>query len=289
LSRAGAQRLIKAGRVTRDGKAATDADRRVWAGETYEITLPPPEPAAPKAQALPLTIVYGDDDLLVIDKPAGLVVHPAAGNRDGTLVNALLAHCGASLSGIGGVARPGIVHRLDKDTSGLMVVAKHDAAHRALSAQFADRSLSRVYQAVTRGVPHPAKGSIEGAIGRHPRDRKRMAVVARGGKPALTHYKVMERFGTEAGLVECRLATGRTHQIRAHMAHIKHPLIGDPVYGARRGGIVFPRQALHAAELTFLHPRTGRAMKFRSPLPEDMAGLLAALRGKGQPAAASAR
>ncbi len=276
-SRAGVQRLIKAGLVARAGNAALDASDKVHAGEVYTVTLLPPEPALPEAQAMPLRIVYEDADLLVVDKPAGLVVHPAAGNRDRTLVNALLAHCGDSLSGIGGVARPGIVHRLDKDTSGLMVVAKHDAAHQALSRQFADRSLSRVYQALVWGALNLVAGSVEGAIGRHPRDRKKMAVVRHGGKAALTHYKLVERLGagaTTASLIECKLATGRTHQIRVHMAHIGHPLVGDPTYG--RGGKVagFSRQALHAAELTFIHPRTGKAMRFTTPMPKDMATLL---------------
>jgi 23S rRNA pseudouridine1911/1915/1917 synthase len=292
LSRARVQQLIKAGQVTQAGKPIRDPDRKVQKGETYTITLPPPEPAIPKAQAFPLRIVYEDDDLLVIDKPPGLVVHPAAGHRDRTLVNALLAHCGASLSGIGGVARPGIVHRLDKDTSGLMVVAKHDAAHQALLRQFGDRSLSRVYQALVWGSPSPLTGAIEGAIGRHPRARQKMAVVSRGGKSALTHYRVLENLNAGVSLVECTLATGRTHQIRVHMAHIKHPVVGDPIYGRRRAagstdktskGIVtkiaaFPRQALHAAALKFRHPRTGKAMHFKANLPEDMAALLKILK-----------
>lgn len=277
LSRARVQQLIKAGRVGLNGGAVTDPSHKVKAGEVYALEVPPPEPAVPQAQEIALKVVYEDADLLVIDKPAGLVVHPAAGNRDRTLVNALLAHCGNSLSGIGGVVRPGIVHRLDKDTSGLMVVAKHDAAHQALSAQFADRSLSRVYQALVWGVPSPVKGSIEGAIGRHPRDRKKMAVLAHGGKAALTHYRVLEALGA-VSLVECKLATGRTHQIRVHMAHNKHPLVGDPVYGRRNSSLAFPRQALHAAEITFLHPRTGKRMNFTAPMPEDIAELVARVR-----------
>ena len=293
LSRARVQQLIKDGQITCGGKPICDPNHKAREGEAYVITVPPPEPATPKAQALPLAIVYEDADLLVINKQPGMVVHPAVGNREGTLVNALLAHCGSSLSGIGGVARPGIVHRLDKDTSGLMVVAKHDAAHQGLSRQFADHSLSRVYQALVWGFPSPAAGHIEGAIGRHHRARQKMAVVARGGKPALTHYKVLESFGTVTSLVECRLETGRTHQIRVHMAHIKHPVVGDPVYGRQRAakgaasktekGIVaqlqaFPRQALHAGEIKFVHPRTGKQMKFKAPLPDDLAALLKHLR-----------
>ncbi|MDD5587316.1 MAG: RluA family pseudouridine synthase [Alphaproteobacteria bacterium] len=293
LSRARVQQLIKEGHVTRGGKPVRDPNHKAREGEVYVLTLPPPEKAKPEAQAIPLDIIHEDADLLVINKPPGMVVHPAAGNRDKTLVNALLAHCGASLSGIGGVARPGIVHRLDKDTSGLMVVAKHDAAHQALTRQFADRSLSRVYQALVWGLPSPAAGQIEGAIGRHPRARQKMAVVARGGKAALTHYKVLENYGTVTSLVECRLETGRTHQIRVHMAHIRHPVVGDPVYGRRRSGTnvsgttekgivarlqAFPRQALHAAELKFLHPCSGKPMRFKAPLPGDMAQLLKTLR-----------
>ncbi len=318
LSRARLQQLIKNGQVRMEGKPIRDPNHKVRAGEVYAIALPPPEPARPEAQAMPIDIVYEDKDLLVIDKPPGLVVHPAAGNRDRTLVNALLAHCGASLSGIGGVARPGIVHRLDKDTSGLMVVAKNDEAHQALSRQFAKRTLSRVYRAIVWGVPGPVSGPIEAAIGRHPRARQKMAVVARGGKPALTHYKVLETFNQIASLVECKLATGRTHQIRVHMAHIRHPVAGDPVYGRHSRKITlplregrkapdlvrglsgrgqgkalqtispeqgpvallqaFPRQALHAGELHFRHPRTDKTMRFKSPLPDDMAALLKQLR-----------
>ena len=269
-----------------------DASRKTKAGETYFLDLPPLESAEPVAQKIPLTIVYEDKDLLVINKPVGMVVHPAAGNKDHTLVNALLAHCGKSLSGIGGVARPGIVHRLDKDTSGLMVVAKHDAAHQALSKQFADRSLSRVYCALVWGVPSPLSGEVEGAIGRHGKDRKKMAVVSHGGKEALTYYAVSENFGTIASLVECKLATGRTHQIRVHMTHIKHPVVGDQLYGYKRAVLVqgktnkapvelmekFPRQALHAFEIHFIHPISGKKMSFKAPLPPDMASLLKKLR-----------
>jgi 23S rRNA pseudouridine1911/1915/1917 synthase len=279
LSRARLQALLAAGHVALNGKTVKDASRKAKAGETYAVDVPPPESAAPEAQDIALTIVYEDKDVLVIDKPPGLVVHPAPGNRDRTLVNALLAHCGTSLSGIGGVARPGIVHRLDKDTSGLIVAAKNDLAHQKLSAQFADRSLSRTYLAVVHGVPGLRAGLIDAPIGRHPRDRKKMAVAAKG-RQARTRYKVLETFDA-AALVECQLETGRTHQIRVHMAHIRHPLIGDPTYGkgrAQKTLYAFPRQALHAAAIKFIHPRTGRAMNFTSPLPKDMKALLRKLR-----------
>lgn len=290
LSRARLQQLIKDGNICLHGASIVDSNHKALSGETYEIVLPPPVCAEPEAQAIPLEIVYEDDDLLVLNKPAGLVVHPAAGHREGTLVNALLAHCGESLSGIGGVARPGIVHRLDKETSGLMVVAKNDKAHKGLTAQFADRSLSRVYQALVWGLPHPMKGDIAGTMGRHPRTRQKMAVVEFGGKEALTYYEVLEAFGTMASLVECRLATGRTHQIRVHMEHIGHPVVGDPAYGSRRRarkegekGLIslleaFPRQALHAGEIKFIHPSSGKSLKFKSSLPDDIKGLLKKLR-----------
>lgn len=292
LSRARLQALIREGAVSQEGHPLTDISHTVMQGAVVEVVVPPAAPAQPQAQTIALDILYEDDDVLVINKPAGMVVHPAAGNWDHTLVNALLAHCGESLSGIGGVARPGIVHRLDKETSGLMVVAKNDGAHQALSRQFADRSLSRVYQAVVWGLPNPLNGEIEGAIGRHPRNRQKMAVVPHGGKEALTYYKTLEAFGVLAALVECRLATGRTHQIRVHMTHQGHPLVGDPLYGTRRSsgktakgqeGIVarlqaFPRQALHAGEIKWIHPRTGKSMTFKAPLPDDLKALLKALR-----------
>ncbi len=293
FSRARIQQLIKQGMVAREGGPVRDPNHRPKAGQSYTLTLPPPEPATPEPQKLKLDIVYEDKDLLVVNKPAGMVVHPAAGNRDKTLVNALLAHCGGSLSGIGGVARPGIVHRLDKDTSGLMVVAKNDQAHRSLTRQFADRSLSRLYQALVWGLPNPLAGEIEGAIGRHPRARQKMAVVGRGGKEALTRYKTVKSYGGLASLVECSLATGRTHQIRVHMAHIRHPVVGDPVYGrtrkalAEKGqkGIIallegMNRQALHAGKITFTHPQTGKTVSFAAPLPKDMAALLKRLEKK---------
>ena len=278
LSRARLQALMEQGHLAQNGKIVSDASRKVKEGEIFHLHVPPPEPAEPEAQHIELDIVFEDKDVLVINKPPGLVVHPAPGNRDMTLVNALLAHCGDSLSGIGGVARPGIVHRLDKDTSGLIVVAKNDMAHQKLSAQFADRSLSRTYQALVHGVPEARAGIIDAPIGRHARDRKKMAVTAKG-RAARTHYRVLENFGG-AALVECKLETGRTHQIRVHMAHIKHPVIGDPVYGKNRAKYSFTRQALHAAEIRFIHPRSGKIRAFAAPLPKDMRALLKKLRAE---------
>ena len=278
LSRVRVQALMAEGHVSLDGKPVMDVSRKIREGEIYTLILPPLEKAEPEPQDIPLTIVYEDDDVIVIDKPAGLVVHPAPGNRDRTLVNALLAHCGDTLSGIGGVARPGIVHRLDKDTSGLIVVAKNDMAHKALSAQFADRSLSRTYHAVVWGVPVPHSGDIDAPIARSSKDRKKMAVMTKG-RAALTHYRVLEDFDF-AALVECKLSTGRTHQIRVHMNYIKCSIVGDPTYrGARRGKPIecllkFPRQALHAVNLHFIHPRTGKLRKFSSKLPKDMQKLV---------------
>jgi len=291
LSRSRIKALLQEGHVRKNGATITDPSHRVKPDETYTVTLPPPEDATARPQDIALAVLYEDADLLVIDKPAGLVVHPGPGQPDSTLVNALLAHCGASLSGVGGVNRPGIVHRLDKDTSGLIVVAKHDAAHHALAAQFAGRTIDRAYLAVVWGVPMPPSGRIEGNIGRHPKDRKRMAVVGAGrGKPAATNYRTLKRFGDGAALVECRLETGRTHQIRVHMAHIGHPLIGDPVYGrrtpARAGALppgteaavrAFSRQALHARLIGFDHPRTGERLKFESVPPHDIDALVRAL------------
>ena len=270
---------------------------RVKQGQEYDVTLPPAEPALPVGQDIPLSVVYEDKDLIVIDKPAGLVVHPAAGNPDGTLVNALIAHCGASLSGVGGVARPGIVHRLDKDTSGLLIAAKNDRAMKSLAKQFAAHTIERAYNAVVWGSPRMGDGVIEGDIGRNPFDRKRMAVLRGRGKPARTRYRVVERFGDPArplaSLIECRLETGRTHQIRVHLTHLGHPLIGDQTYGhahrpprakteieekAYAAAANFPRQALHAWLLGFLHPTTHKATRFESPWPADFAALVAALR-----------
>ena len=247
-------------------------------------------PAKPVGQAIPLSVVYEDAALIIIDKPAGMVVHPAPGNPDSTLVNALIAHCGDSLAGVGGVLRPGIVHRLDKDTSGLVVAAKTDAAHRSLSGQFASRALSRVYRAVVWGLPAPAAGRIAGNIGRSPGNRKKMAVLRRGGRAAVTRYRVLTALQGPASLVECRLETGRTHQIRVHFAHIGHSLIGDPLYGrshrprvaasadpAARAIAEFRRQALHAQGLSFRHPDHGAVMRFESAPPADMKALIDAL------------
>ncbi|HTS90777.1 MAG TPA: RluA family pseudouridine synthase [Stellaceae bacterium] len=289
LSRTRLKQLVVEGRVSVDGATITNPSLRVKPGQRCEVSLPPPVDAAPQAQSIPLDIRYEDEALLVLDKPAGLVVHPAPGNPDSTLVNALLAHCGESLAGIGGVRRPGIVHRLDKDTSGLMVVAKTERAHAALSADFAARRIERAYLAVVWGVPQPREGEIEGAIGRNPRNRKTMAVVSRGGKPAVTRYRVLRIFKDAAALAECRLATGRTHQIRVHLAAKGNPLIGDPVYGRSRGRKralpepvrialdAFPRQALHAATLGFEHPLNRKWLAFQSELPQDIKALISIL------------
>ncbi len=290
LSRSRLKTLILEGRVACAGAVISEPSRRVKPGERFDVVVPAAVPAEPRAQAMPLEILFEDAELVVIVKPAGLAVHPAPGNPDKTLVNALIAHCGASLSGIGGVARPGIVHRLDKDTSGVMVAAKTDAAHAALSAQFQSRRIERVYLALVRGVPRPASGRIEGAIGRNPRDRKKMAVLGRGGKAAATRYRVLKTFGAAASLLECRLETGRTHQIRVHLAHIGHPLVGDPVYGrARRRSAAelpaplrkiidgFRRQALHAAVLGFDHPASRARLRFAAPPPGDFSNLLNSL------------
>ncbi|HQE00874.1 MAG TPA: RluA family pseudouridine synthase [Novosphingobium sp.] len=287
LSRERIKALMGEGRVLLGGKPAGQASVKPAAGTAFEIRVPAVAPAEAQAQDIPLTIVHEDADLIVIDKSAGLVVHPAAGNLDGTLVNALLHHCAGQLSGIGGVARPGIVHRIDKDTSGLLVVAKTDAAHEGLARQFADHSIERAYLAVVAGLPLPRAGTVQGWIGRSDHDRKKMAVLHelnKRGKHAVTHFKTLETFAG-AALVECRLETGRTHQVRVHMASIGHPLLGDPVYGRtppRLRPILtqlhFARQALHAAVLGFIHPVTGAQLRFESTLPADMTGLLVELR-----------
>lgn len=290
LSRMRIKALIEAGQAGDGAGTIIEPSYRVKPGETWRLTVPPAADATPRAQAIPLDVVHEDADLIVIDKPAGLVVHPAPGNPDRTLVNALLAHCDGSLSGIGGVKRPGIVHRLDKDTSGLMVAAKTDRAHAGLSDLFARHDIERVYRALVWGLPMPPAGEIEGAIGRDPRSRKKMAVVSRGGKPALTRYRVERGFGPTAALLACRLETGRTHQIRVHLASIGHPVMGDPVYGRVRRGrratlpphladriAAFGRQALHAAVLGFRHPVTGDKLRFESRLPADMRALIDAL------------
>ncbi len=279
LSRSRLKALILAGHVASGGATVTDPSYRVKPGESFDITVPEPAAPEPRGQAIALDVVYEDHALIVIHKPAGMVVHPAAGNPDNTLVNALISHCGHSLSGIGGVSRPGIVHRLDKDTSGPMVAAKTDAAHQGLSRQFATRSLSRVYLALVRGIPSPAKGAISGNIGRSPANRKKMAVLAEGrsgGRHALTHYRVLETFRGPISLLECRLETGRTHQIRVHLTHKGHPLIGDKLYGGARTPR-FARQALHAYKLAFTHPDDGAKMRFEIALPDDMQALIHSL------------
>lgn len=290
VSRSRVKALIESGAAARDGTPVREPAETVRAGAAYTLNVPPPTPARPQPQAIPFAILYEDPDLIVLDKPAGLVVHPAPGNLDGTLVNALLAHCGPGFTGIGAERRPGIVHRLDKDTSGVMVVAKTQLANDVLTAAFAARDLDRAYLALAWGVPSPLAGEIEGAIGRDPRERKRMAVVARGGKPALTRYRTRQTWHAAVSLLECRLATGRTHQIRVHLANRGHPLVGDPLYLRRvptaarslpdllrRILLDFPRQALHAARLGFTHPRTGARLEFETPPPSDMRTLLDAL------------
>jgi 23S rRNA pseudouridine1911/1915/1917 synthase len=305
LSRSRVQGLIGAGKLTADGAVITHAKDKPKAGAVYELTLPPPEPAAPQPEALPLNVVFEDEHLVVIDKASGMAMHPAPGSMRGTLVNALLAHCSDSLSGIGGVARPGIGHRIDKDTTGLVVVAKHDAAHTGLAALFAKHDLERVYYAVTRGAPKDRTARIENRLVRSNEDRRKY-VVARNpeteaGKTAITDYWTIESYGQQSGaaagraaaaLLECRLHTGRTHQIRAHLSHLGCPLIGDPLYGKQRAfkaeGLhaeeaaaavtAFPRQALHAAVLGFRHPITGEELRFESALPNDIATLLETLR-----------
>lgn len=284
-----------------NGKVADNPKARVTEGDAVEITVAEAADWDVLPEDIPLTIVHEDADLIVVDKPAGMVVHPAPGSPAGTLVNALLHHFGGDLSGVGGEKRPGIVHRIDKDTSGLLVVAKSDAAHHGLAAQFADHSAERMYLAVCHGVPDPADPRLRGVKGvsfegvtmkitsglaRHRTDRQKQAVVWDGtGRHAVTRARTLEAFGRHAALVECRLETGRTHQIRVHLAHAGHGLIGDPVYGGRRlphsVGIVFDRQALHAATLGFVHPVTGAKLRFDSPLPADMTALIAALRALG--------
>ena len=282
LSRERLKALISSGRVRGPAGLMRDPATKAVADAGFEIDVPDATPATAEAQDIPLRIVFEDDHLLVVDKPAGLVVHPAAGNLDGTLVNALLHHCAGRLSGIGGVARPGIVHRIDKDTSGLLVVAKTDRAHEGLSAQFARHSIERRYDAIVAGVPTSA-GTVDAALARSPHDRKKVAIQARG-KRAVTHFTLTEAL-RDAALVECRLETGRTHQVRVHMASIGHPLLGDPVYGRARPAtrdllkrLDFRRQALHARKLGFVHPVTSETCAFESEMPDDMRSLLAALR-----------
>lgn len=296
LSRTRLKALIERGRVCVNGRAIDDAGARLAAGDGVTIDVSAPVAPHPQAEEIPLNVAFEDDHVVVIDKPAGLVVHPAAGNETGTLVNALIAHCGDSLSGVGGVKRPGIVHRLDKDTSGLLVVAKTDAAHRALSALFADHGrtmgLVREYRAFAWGQPSRKAGTIEAALGRHPVHRERMAVVdEERGRHAVTHWRVAQAFGAASEIL-CRLETGRTHQIRVHLAHLGHPLLGDRTYGSgwRTKASLLPpdaqaalaaldRQALHASTLGFPHPITGEELHFESPLPADLDALREALAG----------
>ena len=283
LSRERIKGLIAAGAVTIGKTLARSASAKVQGEERFAIALPPPEPLAALAQDIPLDIVFEDTHLLVVDKPAGMVVHPAAGNQDGTLVNALLHHCAGRLSGINGIARPGIVHRIDKDTSGLLVVAKSDAAHEGLARQFADHSITRRYLAVCAGHPAPPAGTIAGRIGRSVHDRKKMAVLpddTTRGKHAVTHFETLRRLN-HAALLECRLETGRTHQVRVHCASIGHALLGDPVYGRTPKplrqvleSLGFHRQALHAARLGFSHPISAETLDFRAELPADMRELI---------------
>ncbi|MDQ6432754.1 RluA family pseudouridine synthase [Mesorhizobium sp. LHD-90] len=303
FSRSRLQALIRQGAVSVDGRPVAEPKRKMAAGEMVGVVLPEPEPAEPLGENIPLDVLYEDDELIVVNKPAGLVVHPGAGNWTGTLVNALIYHCGDSLSGIGGVRRPGIVHRLDKDTSGVLVAAKTDRAHKALSEAFADHGrdgdLERAYLALVWNIPSRMSGTVDAPLGRAA-DRVRRAVVPEGrddARHAVTHYEVLERFGENSGgaraaLLECRLETGRTHQIRVHMAHIGHPLVGDRDYGtgfrtkanrlpepARGVVATFPRQALHAWLLAFRHPVSGELMRFEAPVPSDFSGLLDAFRG----------
>ncbi|MFN4134328.1 MAG: RluA family pseudouridine synthase [Novosphingobium sp.] len=301
LSRERVKALLGEGRISLDGRVAAQASLKPAEGTAFEIRVPQAAPSEAQAQDIPLVVVHEDEVLIVVDKPAGLVVHPAAGNPDGTLVNALLHHCRGQLSGIGGVARPGIVHRIDKDTSGLLVVAKTDAAHEGLARQFADHSIVRAYRCVTAGVPMPRSGTVRGAIARSSHDRKKMALVEDGphgparGKHAVTHYRTLAVLDGAAlggaALVECRLETGRTHQVRVHLASIGHPLLGDPVYGRTPSKLRpllqrlgFHRQALHAAELGFIHPVSGKALHFISPTPVDMRELVVELCADGQDA-----
>jgi 23S rRNA pseudouridine1911/1915/1917 synthase len=287
LSRSRIKNLILDGMARRGETLTRDPSETVQPGQRYALTVPDAAPAVPRPEAIPLTVLYEDADLIVIDKPAGLVVHPAPGNYEGTLVNALLAHCGESLTGIGGERRPGIVHRLDKETSGVMVAAKTELAHTRLSEVFANRDLDRHYRALCWGVLSPAQGDIEGAIGRDPRDRKRMAVRGVGGRAALTHYRTLAAWRLAVSLLDVKLSTGRTHQIRVHLSHKGHPVVGDPVYLRRvpaaarllppelRGELLdFPRQALHAASLAFAHPRSGAPLFFETAPPPDMQSLL---------------
>ena len=266
LTRSAAQRLLEEGAVTLGGKPAKK-NTKTAPGDVVEVILPDPQPVEVVPQNIPLDIVYEDADVIVVNKPVGLVVHPAPGHPDGTLVNALLYHCGESLSGINGELRPGIVHRIDRDTSGLIIAAKNDRAHLALSAQLQDHTLARVYQAVVVGNLREDSGTVNAPIGRHPVDRKKMAIEPRNGRPAVTHWRVLARYPGYTH-VECRLETGRTHQIRVHMASIGHPLLGDTVYGSKKPWPGLAGQCLHARKLRFLHPATGEPVEVECPLPD---------------------
>ncbi len=292
MSRARIQNLMSQGQVRLNGIICQNMSKKLLEGDVLDIEIPPLVPCHPQPEDIPLDIVYEDSDILVLNKPAGLVVHPGAGNPDGTLVNALLHHCGEELSGIGGVVRPGIVHRLDKETSGLMVVAKSDRAHQGLAVQLESRSLSRKYKALVLGVPTPIKGFVDQPIGRHPAQRIKMAVNSRNGRSAKTFYALEQNYHDACSLVECNLESGRTHQIRVHMAYLKHPLIGDPLYGPQRNAfeaclkragyetpvideiLSFRRQALCACAITFIHPVSEEELFFEISLPDDFCNLL---------------
>ena len=276
-SRSFIQKLFENGSITVGGDPCSEKKRKAAAGDIVEITIPQPERLEVEAEDIPLDIVYEDDELLVVDKPAGMVVHPAPGNHSGTLVNALMYHCGDALSSINGVIRPGIVHRIDKDTSGLLMVAKTDRAHTARSAQLAEHSITRRYKAIVYSNIKEDEGTVDKPIGRDPGNRLRNAVVYTNSKNAVTHYRVLERFGGFT-LVEAVLETGRTHQIRVHMAYIRHPLLGDTLYGPAKNRYGAKRQMLHAGVLGFVHPVTGEYMEFNSPLPQDFEDVLAKLR-----------
>ncbi len=278
LSRSAAQKLLEGGAVTWQGRAVGKKDR-LPAGAEVELELPGPAPLEAEAQDIPLTVAYEDADVIVVDKPVGMVVHPAPGHPDGTLVNALLYRCGGALSGINGVLRPGIVHRIDRDTSGLLIVAKNDLAHRALADQLADHSLYRCYHGVVVGNLREEEGTVDAPIARHPTDRKKMAVARTGGREAVTHWAVLERFSGYT-YARFRLETGRTHQIRVHMASLGHPLLGDRVYGSPKGWPGLPGQCLHAKTLSFLHPRTGERVTVESGLPPYFTGVLEKLRAR---------
>lgn len=275
LTRSAVQRLIQDGCVTVNGKALAK-NYKVSGGETVEVALPEPETVDLVPQNIPLDVVFEDDDVIVVNKPKGLVVHPAPGHPDGTLVNALMYHCGDSLSGIGGELRPGIVHRIDRDTSGLIIAAKNDYAHQKLAAQLADHTLARIYHCIVVGNLHEDSGTVDAPIGRHPADRKKMAIV-HDGRRAVTHWRVLKRYQGFT-YVECRLETGRTHQIRVHMAHISHPILGDTVYGNKKEIAGLQGQCLHAVGLQFLHPRTGELVELHCDLPEEFTRQLGKLR-----------